>query len=341
MKIKGTKNLKAWLFENVGEKMKLVELPNPKAKSGWVVINVEAAGMCHSDVGIVDGTITAALDHRPIVLGHEVAGTITEIGEGVSGFMVGDRVGVSLREGHDEDDVGLGAGTANGPRGGSAPGIHVNGGYAEKMLVRASRLIALPDNVSFEMGAVATDAITTAYSAVMTAGEVKAGSVVGIIGLGGLGMNGLRTASFAGAKVYGVDINEDLFEDAFKNGAAGCFKDVSELSSLKPSVIIDFAGFGTTTAEAIKAVAKYGRIVQVGLGKIESTINTNLLVTKKIQLVGSSGGTQEDLKRVYELITEGVYKPELTEVSFDKLDEVLDQFAQGKTRGRIFTRPNK
>jgi len=333
--------MKAWLFENVGEKMKLVDLPNPKAKPGWVVINVEAAGMCHSDVGIVDGTMTYALDHRPIVLGHEVAGTVAEIGEGVVGLKVGDRVGVSLREGHDEDDAGLGAGTAKGPRGGSAPGLHVDGGYAEQLLVRASRLIPLPDNVSFEMGAVATDAITTAYSAVMTAGEVKVGNVVGIIGLGGLGMNGLRTAAFAGATVYGVDINEELFDEAIKNGAAGCFKDVSELSPLKPSVIIDFAGFGTTTADAIKTVAKYGRVVQVGLGKIESTISTNLLVTKKIQLVGSSGGTQEDLKRVYELITEGVYTPELTEFPFDKLDEVLEQFAQGKTRGRLFTRPNK
>lgn len=321
--------------------MKLVDLPNPKAKPGWVVINVEAAGMCHSDVGIVDGTMTYALDHRPIVLGHEVAGTVAEIGEGVVGLKVGDRVGVSLREGHDEDDAGLGAGTAKGPRGGSAPGLHVDGGYAEQLLVRASRLIPLPDNVSFEMGAVATDAITTAYSAVMTAGEVKVGNVVGIIGLGGLGMNGLRTAAFAGATVYGVDINEELFDEAIKNGAAGCFKDVSELSPLKPSVIIDFAGFGTTTADAIKTVAKYGRVVQVGLGKIESTISTNLLVTKKIQLVGSSGGTQEDLKRVYELITEGVYTPELTEFPFDKLDEVLEQFAQGKTRGRLFTRPNK
>ncbi|PGL70263.1 Zn-dependent alcohol dehydrogenase [Bacillus sp. AFS055030] len=321
--------------------MKLVDLPNPKAKPGWVVINVEAAGMCHSDVGIVDGTMAYAVDHRPIVLGHEVAGTIAEIGEGVVGFKVGDRVGVALRQGHDEDDVGLGTGTAKGPRGGSAPGLHVDGGYAEQTVVRASRLIPLPDSVPFEMGAIATDAITTAYSAVMTAGKVKADDVVGIIGLGGLGMNGLRTAAFAGATVYGVDVNEGQFQEAIKNGAAGCFKDVSELTAMKPSVIIDFAGFGTTTADAIKAVAKHGRVVQVGLGKIESTISTNVLVTKQIQLVGSSGGTQEDLKRVYDLIVKGVYKPELTEVPFSELDEVLEQFAQGNTRGRIFTRPNK
>lgn len=135
---KGVEEMKAWLFENVGEKMKQVDQPNPKAKPGWVVINVGAAGMCHSDVGIVDGTMSYALDHRPIVLGHEVAATVAEIGEGVIGFKVGDRVGVSLREGHDEDDVGLGAGTAKGPCGGSAPGLHVDGGYAEQMLVRAS-----------------------------------------------------------------------------------------------------------------------------------------------------------------------------------------------------------
>jgi alcohol dehydrogenase, propanol-preferring len=283
-----------------------------------------------------------AVDHIPIVLGHEVAGTVAEIGEGVTGFQIGDRVGVALRPGTDENYDGIGKGSAAlSAGGGSSPGFHVDGGYAQKMVVRASRLIKLPNNVSFEMGAVATDAITTSYSAVMRAGQVKSGDVVGIIGLGGLGMNGLRMAIHAGATVYGIDVNEDLFEAAIASGAVACYKDVKELASIKPNIIIDFAGFGTTTDGALQVVPKFGRVVQVGLGKIQATISTADLVSKQITLVGSMGGTQEDLKQVYELVSKNVFNPELTEVPFDELGDVLIQFAEGKTRGRLFTRPNK
>lgn len=85
-------------------------------------------------------------------------------------------------------------------------GIHINGGYAEQVLFRASRLIPIPDEVSFEQVAVGIDAIVTSYHAVMTSGMAEPGDVVGNIGLGGLGMNGLRIASLAGATVYGVDV---------------------------------------------------------------------------------------------------------------------------------------
>ena len=327
--------MKAWLFEKIGEPMKLVDLPNPKAKPGWVVLNVEAAGMCHSDIAMTDGTGTHWLSQLPMVLGHEVAGTIAEIGEGVTGFKVGDRVGVS---GSAEDDENV---ANNGSiLGDSIPGIHVNGGYAEQTMVRASRLIPIPDEVSFEQAAVGTDAITTAYQAVMSSGKVKSGDVVGIIGLGGLGMNGLRIAAVSGASVYGVDLNEDLFEEAMKNGASGCFKDIRELRTVKPNVIIDFAGMGTTTSEAVKAVDVNGRVVVVGLGKLEAIIDTQVLIRRRIQLKGSLGGTHKDLRQVYQLLAKGLINPTLTEVPFNELNYYLEQFREGKTRGRIFTRPN-
>ncbi|WP_433948332.1 alcohol dehydrogenase catalytic domain-containing protein [Brevundimonas diminuta] len=85
-----------------------VQVPDPVAKPGWVVIDVEAAGMCHSDVGIVDGPGVGWLSHYPIILGHEVAGTVSALGEGVTGFEVGDRVAVCLRQGRDEDYAVLG-----------------------------------------------------------------------------------------------------------------------------------------------------------------------------------------------------------------------------------------
>lgn len=329
--------MKAWHYTGQPNTIELVNIPEPEVKPGWVVINVEAAGMCHSDVGIVDGTGQGWISKIPIVLGHEVAGTITDIGEGVSGFNVGDRVGVGLFRIPGETKKGLGS--HEGPNAGSAPGLYVDGGYAEKALVRAERLVHIPDNVSFEEAAVAVDAIATAYHAVRDTEDIRIGDVVGIIGLGGLGMNGLIIAAMAGATVYGVDINESTFDTAIQNGAKACFTEVRELKHLKPNVIIDFAGFGTTTAEAIKAVVDGGRVVQVGMGKNKATINTAALVTKRVELKGSLGSTKEELEQIYELLSKGKLPLNLTEVPFDELDLALQQFIKGETTGRIFTRP--
>ena len=146
--------MRAWLFTGIDEPLQCIEREDPTPGSGQVVVDVEAAGLCHSDVGFLDGTLTWMLPGLPMILGHEVAGTITDVGADVIGYSPGDRV------------------VLNGPES-FAPGWRVDGGYATKCLGMASGLIRLPDAVSFVQGAAATDAGMTSYGAVMLSGELK------------------------------------------------------------------------------------------------------------------------------------------------------------------------
>ena len=132
--------MKAWLFHGVGKPLELIERPDPQPGPGQVVLDVHGAGLCHSDCGFLDGTLTPMIAEKlPMILGHEVAGSISAIGPDVTGFAIGDRV------------------VSSGPED-FAPGWAVDGGYATKCLVKACGLIRLPETVSYLQGAAATDA---------------------------------------------------------------------------------------------------------------------------------------------------------------------------------------
>jgi alcohol dehydrogenase, propanol-preferring len=217
--------------------------------------------------------------------------------------------------------------------------VQVDGGYAEQCVVRASRLVPIPDNVSFELAAVGTDALVAGYHNVRNVGRVLLGERVGIVGLGGLGMAGLRTAVLAGAEVYGVDVRTKVFDDAMANGARACFPSVADLAALELDVILDFAGVGTTTNEAVKAVRPRGRVVLVGLGKPEMTIETTPFVVRRVQLFTSQGVGKQDLEQVYRLLARGDLNPRIEEFALSDIDHALERLRTGAVRGRLFTRP--
>ena len=167
--------MRAWQFTNTHEPLVLADVPVPVAGPGQVVLDVVSAGLCHSDVGVLeDEGWLPFLPRRPVTMGHEVAGVIAEVGEGVTEWSVGDRVGVCPM-------------TRAG-----APGYGYDGGFADKILVDQITLVAIPDNVPFALGAAGTDAGMTSHHAVMTKGRVVPGTKLGIIGLGGLGQIGAR-----------------------------------------------------------------------------------------------------------------------------------------------------
>ncbi|NLB46391.1 MAG: alcohol dehydrogenase catalytic domain-containing protein, partial [Microbacteriaceae bacterium] len=255
--------MKAWQFTGTNEPLVLNEVAEPKAAPGEVVFKMRAAGICHSDVGVLtDAGWLDMLSKLPITLGHENAGEIIEVGEGVTGFAVGDRVGVCPTV----PEVGIGAA--------ASPGYGYDGGFAEKMAINAHALVPLPDSISYAQGAAATDAGMTAHAAGITNGGVKAGDTVGIIGFGGLGQIGARVAVLAGATVYVAEVNENVWQAAKDSGAEGVAKSIKEFEDVTFDVIIDFAGFGQTTADAVDVIRRDGTVVLVGMGRLEALINT-------------------------------------------------------------------
>lgn len=310
--------MKAWQFTDTHQPLELNEVPDPTAGPGQVVLQVRAAGLCHSDVGLLeDAGWLSMLAKRPITIGHENAGVITEVGPGVSGFEVGDRVGVCPT-------------TAAG-----APGYSFDGGFAPKLLIDAQALVPLPDNVDFADGAAATDAGMTSYAAVITQGGVKEGDTVGIIGLGGLGQIGAVVAMIAGAEVYVAEINEAVWPLAEELGAKGVRASIREFEDVTFDVIVDFAGFGTTTADAVDIIRRDGTVVVVGMGRLESTISTKSLILNQCRLIGSNGGTKEDIAGVYEYMATGRLTPTITTISFEEIPAGIEKLRKGEVIGRL------
>ena len=284
------------------------------------MLDVKASGLCHSDVGALEDEgwmhiITAA----PLIFGHECAGVISEVGEGVEGFKIGDRVGVAPIN----------------PETGLAIGYARDGGYATKLAVPANQLVPMPDGVTFAQGAAATDAGMTSYHAIFRTGGAKAGMKIGIIGIGGLGQFGARAAIAEGAEVYAVDLSPEARKLAKGLGCKGVFENVMDLEPIGCQLIVDFAGFGTTPGQAIEAIALDGTVVQVGMGRLESTINTRTLILKRVTLCGSQGGDGEDIANVYRLMASGKMDADLTEIKFEEVAEGLERLAKGVVKGRL------
>lgn len=317
--------MRGWEFQYTHKPLKLIEKPDPVAKPGNVVLDVKACGLCHSDVGAMEDEKWLAIMNYPLFLGHEYAGVITEVGEGVTKFKVGDKVGVCPMPIAGEFLGGYGR----------------DGGYATKSTAPEAALIPIPEGVSWAQAAAATDAGMTSHHAVITNGNVKEGTRVGVIGIGGLGSIGARVAVLAGAEVYAATRSPAAQAEALKLGCKAVYSTIGEAAKHNLDVIVDFAGVGTTTADALEAVAPKGRVVLVGMAKLETTLNTMSLIMKEVTLIGSQGGNVDDIASVYRMMASGDLNPEIIEIGFEEISEGLEKLHAGGVKGRMVAKMDR
>jgi len=316
--------MKSWRFLGTDKPLELQDVPEPHAGPGQVVVDVKAAGVCHSDVSaLIDPGWMPLFPRIPMTLGHENAGVISEVGEGMSEWKVGDRVGLSPV-------------MTSGDAAGDAIGYgQFDGGFGPKIIATNDNLVRLPDEVSFELGAMATDAGLTSYHAMVAVGGAKAGMKIGVIGLGGLGYIGARVAVLLGAEVYGAEVNPAAQALADEIGLAGVASSISDFADKDLDLIVDYAGFGTTTSAAIETLGEFGTLVQVGMGKLESTINTYPIIIKQLTIRGSKSGTKEDLEALYELMKSGQLNPPINLITQADIPDALDRLHKGGVVGRL------
>jgi propanol-preferring alcohol dehydrogenase len=309
--------MKAWIFSGAGRPLELKEVDDPTPEPGEVVIDVKASGLCHSDVGALhDPRWAANFRFTPIVLGHEPAGVVSALGEGVTSLSIGDRVGIP-----------------SGPP--SSNGYKRDGAYAEKTTAPADAVVPIPDDLDFVRAAAGTDSGNVAFHAVVVRGQVQKGEKVGIIGVGGLGQIGARIAVIRGADVYVAEPKQAVWPMAMSLGVTRVERDITDLKDVGLDVVIDFAGFGTTTAGAIDVVRAGGRVIQVGMGRLTAEINTNTLIINQVDLKGSMGGGVTELAGIYELMASGQLDPVISTVSFSEIAEGLDRLHRGEVQGRL------
>jgi alcohol dehydrogenase, propanol-preferring len=312
--------MKSWRFHGTGQPLTLEEVEVPHAGPGEVVVDIKAAGLCHSDVGALnDPQWMTSFPRIPMTLGHENSGIVSEVGPGMEQWKVGDRVGLAPLM-PDGDAIGYGA---------------WDGGYGPKVRATGANLVRLPDELSFEMGAMATDAGITSYHAMVTAGGVEKGMRVGVIGLGGLGYIGARVAVLKGAEVYAADIDPATRENAAEIGLAGIGESITEFAGKDLPLIVDYAGFGTTTAQAVETLARGGTLVQVGLGRSQATVNTQALIFKQLKILGSLSGTRQDLTELYDLMRSGELDPPINRIAPAEIPQGLERLHKGGVVGRI------
>ncbi|NDZ71791.1 zinc-binding dehydrogenase [Streptomyces sp. SID10362] len=242
--------------------LRLEEVPRPQPGPGEVLVKVEAAGVCLSDVHLIDGTLTPLLLRGDTVtLGHEVSGTVAETGAGVTAWSPGQRV--VLHAGESRDGVTY------------TRGVDYDGGWAEYALSAADAVTALPDAIPFEQGAIIPDAVSTPWGAITETGAVRPAEAVGVWGVGGLGVHAVQLLRAIGAcPVVAVDPNPVARERALAAGA-----DLA-LDSADPELrqtvraatggaglaaAFDFAGVPPVREQAVSVLAPKGRLVLVGL----------------------------------------------------------------------------
>jgi alcohol dehydrogenase, propanol-preferring len=308
--------VKAWQLGGVGEPLRLIDHDVPVPGHGQVLIKVRAAGMCHTDIGILDGHVQ--IPRFPLVLGHEVAGVVEAVGPGVDDIGVGDRIAVT--------------GDLSDPSA-AFPGVLTDGGYAEYTLGEARLAVQLPDGVLFEQAAAAADAGSTSYGAVMTAGKLKPGQRIGIIGIGGLGSTGAKIAALKGGEVYVAEPKEELWDAARAHGAVEVVTDAREWAGRGFDVVVDFAGFDTTT-HAIRAVRRRGLVVQIGAGQPAASISVLDLIESQVTLRGFMGGALADVRAVIDLMHDEGLEITLDPVAFEEIPETLERLRRGKVTGR-------
>jgi alcohol dehydrogenase, propanol-preferring len=311
--------MKAWQFYGTNEPLQLVERAIPTIAPHEVLIEIKAAGLCHSDVGVLnDPKWIPSIKYLPITIGHEIAGKIVEVGDEVVGFQEGDRVGVCPVS-----------------KLGKTPGYGYDGGYAEFVAVPAVDLVPIPPTVSYELAAIGTDAGMSSYHALFERGGAKKGMKVGIIGIGGLGQNAARMAVIEGCEVYAVDTNPKARALAESLEVEAVYDSVDELKQHQCDIIVDYAGYGSTTVAAIESVRKRGTVVVVGMGKLEATIDTNTLILKEVNILGSNGGTAEDIAQVYKYYASGKLSPIIHKITLEEIPEGLRKLEKHEVEGRI------
>lgn len=253
--------MRAVRLHRTGEPLVNETLPDPVAGPGRIVVNVRAAGICHSDGHYRAGRGRINL---PLTLGHEIAGVVEGTGERVALHYL----------------------LSNG----DMLGKEVDGGYAERIVVPASNAVPIPDSVSFEHAAIMMCSTATAHHALKLSGLTRGQSLL-ILGFGGLGVSAVQLARLRGAsEIFAVDVVPQKLELARSFGA------LTPGHIPAADVVLDFAGHEATTLAALRALRPGGRLMVVAINLRSLTIDPYAdVLGRERRIIGCSDHTREEL----------------------------------------------
>ncbi len=301
--------MKAAVLHQIGAGLRIDDLPIPAVGPDDVLLKVAAAGICHTDLGIIDGHVP--IGRLPMIPGHEVAGKVVEVGQRVSRRLVGQRACVSygLVCGECPQCV---AGNDTLCANWKTMGRTVNGGFAEYMVAPAANIVPIPDNLGYEEAAIIPCSVATAYHAVHRAGT-GAGQRVAIFGIGGIGLNAVQFASLTGTEVIAVDMSDRKLELARSLGArhginAKSTDVVAAIRQLTGDLGVDATleciGSPSTYQTCIDSVKRGGRVVVVGFHPDPLKVNPLRLMLDEVTITGAHVANRREITEIVRLLSD-------------------------------------
>ena len=316
----------------------LVDRPTPEPGRGQVRIKVEACGICHSDELVKHG-LWPGLQY-PRVPGHEIAGRIDKLGADVTSWKDGQRVGVGWHGGHCFQCDPCRRGDFINCKFEKVTGIHFDGGYADYVVVPAEAVAAMPDDLPADEAAPLMCAGITVYNAMRNSGA-RAGDLVAVQGIGGLGHLGIQYARQMGFHTVAIGRGGDKQALAKKLGAhdyidTGAGSPVEALKKLGGAhVILATAPDSKSMSALFDGLGPNGTLMVIGASMEPLTINPLQLILGSKVIRGWASGTARDSQDTLEFSNLSGVRPMIERYPLQKVAEAYDQMISGRARFRV------
>ena len=334
--------MRAVVIVNYGGSLQVATRPVPRPGFGEVLIQVRASGLCSTDLHLLSGR--QPLGDLPRIVGHELAGDIVELGEGVSRWRTGERVTAAI-------DVTCGrcrfclAGETQLCRAMQRIGFERDGGHADYVAVPAANLVALPEEISYAAAAILPDAVACMYHSLIHQGRVGIGQRILILGVGGLGIHGVQIARSAGAAVMATSRQPQRIALAEKYGAIGVNTAQQQLAGAVAEftggqgvdVVVDNIGTRESVREGLSMLRPGGKFLVVAYLDESFEIPSIPLFKTELEIIGCRGSTKQDLIDVIRLVHTGQVTPVLGAMyPLAQIAEAAARLESGDLIGRIW-----
>lgn len=330
--------MRAVQVANPGASFELVERPLPQPKAGQVRVRVHACGVCHSDSIAKEGYAPGI--PYPIVPGHEVAGVIDEVGEGVIGWTKGTRVGVGWFGGHCGHCEPCRRGDLIDCKNIAVPGLNYDGGYADYMVTPANGLVRIPDDLSSEDAAPLLCAGVTTYNAIRNS-KARPGDVVAVLGLGGLGHLGVQFSSRMGFRTVAIARGADKELFARQLGAhhyidTSTQDAASELAKLGGAkTILATVPDSEAMSKLVPGLKERGTLIVVGVGTEPIKVSALDLIPANRSVEGHASGAAIDSEDTLNFSSLASVRPMIETMPLEKAAEAYDKMMSAKARFRM------
>ncbi|HUO51925.1 MAG TPA: zinc-binding dehydrogenase [Gemmatimonadaceae bacterium] len=328
------------MFRAPHQPLTVEDWPTPSPAAGEILVKVAACGVCHTDLHYIDhGTPT--FKTPPLVLGHEISGTIAAVGAGVTALKSGDQVLLAavLTCGQ---CAACRSGRENICEKSRMIGNDIDGGYAEYVVAPAKDAFIIPEGVPLVEGSILADAVTTPYHAVVRRAQAAPGDWVVVFGCGGIGLNVVQVAVAAGARVIAVDKVARKLAMAKSLGAEATIdasveprvdKAVRKLTGQGADIAMEAIGAAATQELAVSCVRTGGRVVLVGYSPDTLALNAGRVMYRELEVIGSLGCRPVDYPRVIELARSGriaLAKMVTHRFPLERINEAFDVLRSGE-----------